>query len=125
MDFRFVDGLNRWLDEQGLTNQYDRVVVAGAAKNFVDPTQPSDVEFITRQIDIAQRLHAITEVWLINHRDCGAYGKIFATPEAETARHTDDLAKAKTLIEQQFGLTVKTFLATLGEGNTVLVESLA
>lgn len=123
MDFRFIDGLNRWLDQQGLTHQYDRVVAAGAAKNLSDTTQPTDMEFILRQIDIAQRLHSISEVWLINHRDCGAYGKIFATTEAETARHLGDLAKAKELIAQKFNLNVKTFLATLGEANAVMVEA--
>ncbi len=123
MDFRLVDGMNLWFDDQGLTNQYDRVVVAGAVKNLVDPTQPTDIEFIERQIDISKRLHEISEVWLINHRDCGAYGKIFATPEAETERHHADLAKAKAMIEAKFGLTVKTFLATLGDNHSVTVEA--
>lgn len=122
MDFRFIDGLNRWLDEQGLTNQYDRVVAAGAAKNLVDPSQPTDIEFIERQIAISKQLHEITEVWLINHRDCGAYGKIFSDADAEKKRHADDLKKAKTMVEAKFGLTVKTFLATLGADNEVTVE---
>lgn len=125
MDFRFQKGLNEWLQSQGLVHNYDLVAAAGGAKNLVDPAQPTDVEFIERQIDISKRLHAVTEVWLINHRDCGAYGKIFATPEEETQRHTNDLAKAKEMVEAKFGLTVKTFLATLGEGNSVSVEIIA
>ena len=123
MDFRFIDGLNRWFDEQGLTKQYDRVAAAGAVKNLVDPTLPTDIEFIERQIDISKRLHNITEVWLVNHRDCGAYGKIFADAESETQRHTVDLKKAKMMIEEKFGLKLKTFLATLCANSGVTVET--
>lgn len=99
MDFRFIDGLNRWLVEQGLKDAYDRVAIAGAVKNLVDPSEPTDPAFVMRQIDIAKRLHAISEVWLVNHRDCGAYGKIFANEQEELERHRGDLLRAQQMVQ--------------------------
>lgn len=117
IDFRFITGLKNYLHKDlGLRGQYDKVSIAGAAKNLVDPTHPHDVEVVLRQIEISQRLHAITEVLLINHKDCGAYGNIFASPEEEERRHHDDLAKAAILIKERFPrLMVKTMLAGLTE----------
>lgn len=114
MDFRFVTTLREHLLHLGLKDQYDLVSVAGAAKNMVDPFDPKDPEFVMRQIDIAQRLHQIEEVIIINHLDCGAYGKIFDTKEEELHRHESDLAQAKKMIRQKFPkLKVRLILAGL------------
>lgn len=111
MDFRFVTTLREHMLELGLKDQYDLVCVAGAAKNMVDPFDPKDPEFVMRQIDVAKRLHDIQEVIIINHLDCGAYGKIFKTKEEERHRHESDLAKAKTMIHDRFlGLKVRLVL---------------
>ncbi len=114
MDFRFVTTLREHLLLLGLKDQYDLVSVAGAAKNMVDPFDPKDPEFVMRQIDVAQRLHHIKTVIVINHLDCGAYGKIFKTKEEERRRHEADLAKAKALIlERCPDLKVRLVLAGL------------
>lgn len=111
---------------QGLDSQYDDVGAAGAAKNLVDPYDPSDIEFIIRQIAIAKKLHDIQEVVIVNHRDCGAYGKgTFANEEEETVRHTKDLKDAAHLISHRIeGLTVRTYLARLGDDQRVAFDSI-
>lgn len=102
MDYRFVTTLREYLVSLGLKDQYDLVSVAGAAKNIVDPFDPKDPEFVMRQIDISVRLHSIQEVMIINHLDCGAYGKIFKTKKEERHRHESDLEKAKAMIHEKF-----------------------
>lgn len=126
IDFRFIDGLNHWLDEQGLTGQYDRVAIAGAVKNLVDPAEQTDPALVMKQIDISKRLHAITEVWLINHRDCGAYGKIFANDAEEYARHRGDLLQAQQMVKGVFpDLQVRLVLAALDADHGVTFEAIA
>lgn len=88
----------------GYGKQYDDVSVAGAVKNLVDPYDKGDVEFIYRQIQIAHKLHHVSDVVLINHLDCGAYGgsATFSSPEEERSRHAKDLTRAKEMIEHHF-----------------------
>lgn len=112
MDFRFVTTLRKHLVHLGLKDQYDLVSVAGAAKNMVDPFDAKDPEFVIRQIDVARRLHHIAEVIIINHLDCGAYGKIFNSKEEERRRHEADLEKAKIMILKKFpDLSIRLVLA--------------
>ncbi len=121
IDYRFVHATVHFMKSQGLIDRYDDVGAAGAAKNLVDPYEHSDVEFILRQIAIAKKLHDIQEVVIVNHRDCGAYGKgTFANETEETERHTRDLGKAKQMIEHRVeGVKVRTFLARSQEGGRV------
>lgn len=126
IDFRFIPGIKNYLHKQmGLKGQYDKVSVAGSAKNIADPTKPEDRDFILRQIDISQRLHAITDVYLINHRDCGAYGPdVAADRTGETARHVKDLHAAGEIVHERFpGLTIHLLLAELGGEHQVALES--
>jgi len=124
MDFRTVSALRDHLVGLGLKDKYDLVSVAGAAKNLVDPANPADPEFLIRQIAIALSLHRVTEVILINHMDCGAYGSVsFASKEDERARHEGDLKKAKEIIQKQFpGLQVRTVLADFVQTTSVHAE---
>lgn len=125
IDFRFVHETVHFMKQQGLIDQYDDVGAAGAAKNLADPSETTDREFILRQIEIAVRLHGIRQVYLVNHRDCGAYGQIFSTSEAETARHAEDLRAAEALVLDKFPkLGVKKVLATLAAPGRVTFEVL-
>lgn len=112
MDYRFVTTLREHMLSLGLKDQYDLVCVAGAAKNMVEPFDPKDPEFVMRQIEVAKRLHHIKTVVIINHLDCGAYGKIFANKEEEHERHITDLDKARLMIKEKFpDLKVRMVLA--------------
>lgn len=125
MDFRFIHEIVHFMKREGLIDQYDDLGLAGGAKNLADPTEPSDREVVLREIELAKNLHGVSTVYLINHRDCGAYGKAFASPQAETERHNADLRKAKDLLKGQFpDLQVKTILATLQEPGRVEFETI-
>ncbi|MBI4090324.1 MAG: hypothetical protein HY421_02880 [Candidatus Kerfeldbacteria bacterium] len=127
IDFRFVHESVHFLKNLGLLNQYDDVAVAGSAKNLADPYDRHDREFVLRQIAIAKKLHGISEVFVINHLDCGAYGKgTFANAAEERDRHQRDLQVAKDIIERRFdGLSVTKILARIDEREKVDFEKIA
>lgn len=104
MDFRFVSGTGAFLKKLGYHKQYDDVSLAGSIKALVDPYDASDTKFLYRQIQISKKLHNVTDVIIINHLDCGAYGgsATFVSPEEERARHVKDLTRAKEMVEHHF-----------------------
>ncbi len=67
---------------------YDYVGFAGGVKNL---------DTIMEQLAISVRLHEISEVVLMNHEECGAYGAE-STPE----NHARDLQKAKETIAAKY-----------------------
>ena len=121
IDYRFVHETVHFMKAQGLIDQYDDVGAAGAAKNLVDPMNPNDPDFILRQIEIAKKLHDIQEVVIVNHRDCGAYGKgTFVNEQEEMERHTKDLKQAAAMITERVpGITVRTYLARLKDDHRI------
>ena len=96
IDFRFQDLIDKWLDKNFRPKTYDRVASAGGVL---------DLDEVLKQVKVAYNLHHIKEVVLINHEDCGAYGKM-GTPQ----KHAEDLSKAAKKIESLFPrLDVKTY----------------
>lgn len=86
IDFRFQKYLENFTGK--LSGGFDRVGLAGGVKNL---------QIIMEQIEISVRLHNISEVYLINHEDCGAYGV-----EGTFPRHKKDLKFAKKILKQRF-----------------------
>lgn len=87
IDFRF----QKYVWEHTTKNiprGFDRVGTAGGAK---------ELPHVISQIEISARLHKISEVHLINHEDCGAYGA-----EGNFQRHKNDLQSAGKLIKLKF-----------------------
>ncbi len=84
IDFRFQNYIHEWIEKNLQGKTYDYIAFAGSTKNL---------ETILGQIDISVRLHAIEEVVLMHHEECGAYG-VESTPE----RHATDLRRAREAI---------------------------
>ncbi len=96
IDFRFQKYLDAWLLKRFGHDNFDRVSLAGGVFDFYA---------VLRQIEISDRLHKIKKVVLVNHEDCGAYGK-----EGTYARHKADLEEAERKIEALFPhLDVETY----------------
>lgn len=87
IDFRFQKFLEDWLHENIGINNYDRVALAGGVFNFDE---------IAKQAEVSHRLHAIKKVILINHEDCGAYGK-----EGTKEKHIADLTNAAAKLSEK------------------------
>lgn len=98
IDFRFQEYINNWISQNFSPKTFDRVAFAGGVKSL---------DTIISQIDIAERLHKIKKVVLVNHEDCGAYGDpASAGPE----KHAEDLKNAAAQIKQQYpDLEVQTY----------------
>lgn len=116
MDFRFGEAIKNWLAENHLLNDCDIISLAGASQGLVNPKSPDEPEIILRQIEISANLHHISQVILMNHTDCGAYGgrDAFESIEAEYQQHLTDMKKAKAMILGRFpDLQIKIVLAKI------------
>lgn len=117
IDFRFHSAIRDWLVSQGLKDKYDIVSLAGATKGLVDADQAS-TEIILKQIDISQKLHAISEIFIIHHLDCGAYGghQAFDSIQAERDKQAAEMKSANKIISEKFPqLKIKNVLARIEE----------
>ncbi len=124
MDFRFAKGLAQYVADQGLAGDADIVGWAGAGKAFLDDTSK---EFALLQVELSQKLHGITEIHVINHIDCGAYGgrTAFADDQAERAKHIADVQAVRELIVERFPkLAFHGYIASLLD-STVHVEKVS
>lgn len=85
MDFRLQEYLNAWCEAAFGRRNYDRLSVAGAVQ---------DAELVLKHVALAERLHQIRKVVLVNHENCLAYG------EAGTyKRQKADLAEVQRQIQ--------------------------
>ncbi len=122
IDFRLGKPIKEYLGKQGLLGDCDIVSIAGATQNLVSPKNPSDVDLVLRQIDIATRLHNIQKVILMNHTDCGAYGgrSAFSSQEEENTSHVGDMQKAASIITEKYPtIAVECILADIHEDGEV------
>jgi hypothetical protein len=97
MDYRLTDELVSFMDRDGMHDEYDHVVLAGASLGVVAEELAAWRPAFWDQLDLAVKLHGIEEVIVVDHRDCGAYKLIKGaeavdTPEKELAVHTEVLA---------------------------------
>jgi carbonic anhydrase len=125
MDFRFHEAIFDHLKEQGLTKQYDLYSIAGSQKTFLDEATQATA---LKQVELSQKLHAITDVVLIAHWDCGAYGgsTSFASAEAQKMQYQADLNAAKGIIlEKHADLQVQTILAHINDNEEISFETIA
>lgn len=124
MDFRFAKGLAQYVADQGLAGDADVVGWAGAGKAFLDA---AGKDFALLQVELSHKLHGITEVHVINHIDCGAYGgsKTLGAYDQEHAFQLQELAKVQAVVRERFPqLTFVAHLAQLTDGG-VTVEKVA
>jgi hypothetical protein len=110
MDFRItLTKLATMLQGIGYSEgTYDIVSVAGSAKDCLSAS-PEEVAYLFKQIELSSRLHCVSEVVILLHDNCGAYGIADAHQEHET--ETSDLDKIVNLINQKFPqLKVKAYI---------------
>lgn len=109
IDFRFRHQIADWIAEN-LNDQADLVAIAGVSKALNDEASRDVVLY---QIEIANKLHDMTRVHLMDHVDCGAYGgsKSYSDKAAEVAMHQEELKKAAQIVKAKLpSLTVKTYV---------------
>jgi hypothetical protein len=103
MDYRLIDETQRYMLRRGLRNKYDHVILAGASLGALTDKFPSWNKAFWEHLDVALDLHHITKVFLIDHRDCGAYkvilGEDFSKDaDKELAIHSQKLTELEKMI---------------------------
>lgn len=119
MDFRLVNEVGFLLNEHGLVNRYDQVILAGATLGVATDKYPAWAETFWSHLDLAIKLHSVRRVIAVNHRDCGAfklvYGKDYGQlPDEETEVHTKVMTDFRDQVtRKQPGIEVELLLMWL------------
>ncbi|HTI51830.1 MAG TPA: hypothetical protein VL475_12785 [Planctomycetaceae bacterium] len=80
MDPRLLDDTVEFMNHDNLTNRYDHVILAGAALGALGGCLDQYAHWRTVFFDhlaAAYELHDIRDVYILEHRNCGAYHKVF------------------------------------------------
>lgn len=92
MDLRLLDDTVRFMDAENLTNRYDQFILAGAALGAATRQPWGAVLF--EHLQVACDLHQVRDVYILEHRNCGAYkvflgaeGDFSDSPEHQQAEH--------------------------------------
>lgn len=75
MDLRLIDDIVPFMEGDNLSNRYDQLVFAGSALGVIQKDHKAWYEVFFQHLDIAVTLHQIQDVYIMEHRDCGAYAK--------------------------------------------------
>lgn len=106
MDYRLTDALVGYMNGRGLDKDYDHVILAGAAIGATNDAFAAWHVTFWQHLDAAIQLHHVTEVIVIDHRDCGAAmlalgAEALDTPEKETAVHTAALRELSRQVKEK------------------------
>lgn len=106
MDPRLLDDTVVFMNHDNLCNRYDHVVMAGAALGALGGGLQEYAHWkrtFFDHLDGAVKLHAIEDVYILEHRNCGAYHKIFkvAPVFGDSAKETDAEAACHLKYAQQ------------------------
>jgi len=112
MDPRLLDEVVQFMTHDNLTNRYDHVVLAGAALGALGGNQPKYAHWRQTFFDhlgAACELHQITDVYIIEHRGCGAYSKVFkvASEFGESPQEQKDEAECHRVYVEQLAAEIK------------------
>lgn len=63
------------MEGDNLSNRYDQLVFAGSALGVIQQDHESWYDVFLQHLDIVVQRHQIQDVYIMEHRDCGAYPK--------------------------------------------------
>ena len=124
MDFRFHKSICSWVNENGLTKDYDLVSIAGAQKALLDEDTRATV---LKQIELSIKLHGINTVIFMGHQDCGAYGgsESFEDSETEREKYDEDMTVAEEIVKKKYpDISVRKLLVVFNEDEEVEIKEL-
>lgn len=98
MDSRYPQMILDTMDSLGLRGKYDQLILAGASLGVVH--KPEWQETFLDQLGFALEHHHVSEVFILDHRDCGAY-KYFlgVTPDDPAKERQAHLEVAKAAVQ--------------------------
>jgi carbonic anhydrase len=119
MDYRLISDVTRYMEGRGYDDNYDQMIMAGASLAAVTDKFPDWNQTFWQHLEIAIQLHGITKLFVMDHRDCGAYKVIFnkdfaQDPVAEIMIHTEVMKKLDQQVAQKYpALTREYYLMSL------------
>ena len=101
IDYRLIDTSVEFFDAKFGKEQYDLVALAGASLASVSQMFPASVNALWNHITVAHTLHAIKDVVVVDHYECGAYKNEFGPqyttePGKELDQHKGVMARMRT-----------------------------
>lgn len=88
MDYRLQKFLHPWMISRFGADNFDVISLAGGVHDY---------ELVLKYVELAEQVHSINTVILINHEDCRAYGR-----DGTYKRHKHDLIGTRHKIEVLF-----------------------
>jgi len=109
-DFRFKSAEHAFIEQSGLTDDYDLIARPGAARSLVAPRSAAAAETLRDEIALLWSVHHFPRILLVNHVSCRAYDDI-ATPDNERDMHARHLRAAVVALSGAYtGVTVEPYL---------------
>lgn len=127
MDYRLVNDVTHYMEQRGLGEKYDQLILAGASLGALNDKYPSWNEVFWAHLDLAIQLHEVHRLIVIDHRDCGAYKLLLGEaavkdPETELKSHVKQLyALRQTVVTRYPRLEVELGLMALDGTVTQIV----
>lgn len=104
MDSRYPQRILDTMDSLGLQGKYDQLILAGASLGVVHKKEWQ--ETFLDQLGFALEHHHVSEVFILDHRDCGAYKYFLGVtpddPAKERQAHLDVCKAAVQVIAAKF-----------------------
>lgn len=144
MDLRLIDNIVEFMNHDNLCNRYDHIVFAGAALGALGAPggkteqgapneRPAWHETFKDHLGAAVELHRVKDVYIVEHRGCGAYSKVFhildeaAGADDELECHAHYAAQLEEFIHQwaadnKWPLHVHKFIMDLRGDMTMLPD---
>ena len=104
MDSRYPQRILDTMDSLGLRGKYDQLILAGASLGVIH--KPEWQATFLDQLEFAIEHHQVSQVFILDHRDCGAY-KYFLDitpddPAKEKQAHVEKCNRAVQIISIRF-----------------------
>jgi len=104
MDSRYPQLILDTMDSLGLRGKYDQLILAGASLGVVHKREWQ--ETFLDQLGFAIEHHHVSEVFILDHRDCGAYKYFLGVtpddPAKERKAHLEVAQAAVKVIVEKF-----------------------
>lgn len=92
MDLRLQDDIVHFMDHDNLNNRYDNITIAGAALGALGACghHPHFADTFREHFKIAYSLRKFEDVYIMEHRQCGAYEHFLPNGEGKFADTFED-----------------------------------
>ena len=117
MDLRLMDEVSKFMEHDGLHNRYDHVIMAGAALGALGGNLPQYAHWhqtFCDHLQAAYELHAIKDVYILEHRDWGAYTKFLGDAGTFDDHQDEQEAETHRQYAEQLSNVVKTWADSAG-----------